>query len=308
MIISKSSIFGLWAVATLFFCTLTWLAVWMEFKITATPMPVLIRQKNCTIVEDENSLEYYQTKLRNGTCPTVPNGCFNRTAIQCLMLGTGNCKAREIWPPLWQKPCPIKPQCAIPRKTESIMRFRNAPLTSKTVFEWLNMYEPQSFERLEVISTLLQKVFDPVIKWSFQQSYSWPVGKSYTINNAIVCQDRLEYINCVMGEHLMLNNSNAFKVSIYPIKDAQKEEDSLVYMQKEMNFILNDGYGQQCICKLTDLIFKKIDKLKAMFSITTKSGKNCDICHKYKEDVYDKCLFNYNVYRYEGPCVLDVCK
>ena len=81
-----------------------------------------------------------------------------------------------------------------------------------------------------------------------------------------------------------------------------------MYMQKEMDFILNDGLGQQCICKLTDLIFNKINKLKAMFSIKTKSGKNCDICYDYKKDVYDKCIdFNYYS-EYKGPCILDVCK
>ena len=47
-----------------------------------------------------------------------------------------------------------------------------------------------------------------------------------------------------MGEHLMLkdNDNAAIKVSVYPIKDTQKDEDcSLVYMQKEMDSILNDA-------------------------------------------------------------------
>ena len=46
-----------------------------------------------------------------------------------------------------------------------------------------------------------------------------------------------------MGEHLMLkdNDNAAIKVSVYPTKDTQKDKDSLAYMQKEMDFILNDA-------------------------------------------------------------------
>lgn len=292
MKISKSTIFSLWLVATLFLCTLTWVAVYMEFKMTATPMPTVIRQKNCTIVEDQNSVEFYQTKFRNGTCPTVPNGCFNRTSTQCLMLGTGNCTAREIWPPMWQKPCPIKPQCPIPRKQESIMRFRNAPLTSKTVFEWLNMYEPQSLERLEVVTTLLEKVLYPVLKWSSHQQ----MANNYN-SYCTICKQKgtLDYINCVMGEHL-LDKKNTNKIFVYPVKDIT-DENSLQHMQKEMEFIINTDPADNC--NLDYLIFNKILKIKNMFSITTNSYKACQICPDYNKAAYDKCFVSS---QYSGPC------
>lgn len=299
MNISKSSIFSLWLVATLFLCTLTWFAVWMEFKITATPMPILKRQKNCTIVQDKNSVEFYQTKFRNGTCPTVPNGCFNRTATQCLMLGTGDCASRAIWPPMWQKPCPIKPQCKFPqRRKESIMRFRNAPLTSKTVFEWLNMYEPQSLERFEVITTLLQKVFYPVVKWSSHQKMA--------VDNVhcIICHQNntLEYLNCVMSEHLH-DDVNKAKVFIYPTKDLENDY-SLQHMQKEMEFITNSGATtKESICNLEYLIFKKMRRINNMFAITTKSNKVCKLCD-FKTNVYDQCQYGSIVYNSTGKCVL----
>lgn len=103
----------------------------------------------------------------DGKCPEVE--CVN---LKCIP--NPDCISKQ-WPQNHNK-CPTVERCdeinycserVCPEKKDrspnTIEQFFNGFIESRTVFEWLDMYPPNSKERLIVITTLLENVLD---KWA----------------------------------------------------------------------------------------------------------------------------------------------
>ena len=299
VITSPAFIVG-WLAATVGLCVVTWAMTDFLFKFKY-PASVLPEKEVCPVIEDQQSIEYFQTKI-DGSCP---GGCFTRTAVECAVNNNAECYPRENWNTMYPKPCPmnskLKEQCAIPRYGESIQRFRNSRLDKKTVFEWLNLYAPGTDKRFEVVTTLLLEAVDPVVEMSLfhnaQSGFYW--YRPYT-NNCTFCKDTYQYIECVMTNNLTGNAGTGTRsqrtITTYPKKNVNDPND-LLYMEKQIEWILRDGpkkkipehINQKQV--LYDVAFSKFELIQKAFNVKTQDGF-CNICTDYNNDWsgYDPCM------------------
>jgi hypothetical protein len=242
----------------------------------------------------------------NTTTPPVFNPCPAVTELPCPPLPTCQlvngmeCQPKLPTPPCYVpsapncQPCPVASTCICPTATtcpppspppeqpKSIELFTKGQRLSKTVSQWLNLYPPYSKNRLIVVTTLLDDMIEP---WALVGSIHRCTADSnngHFNTTCHICQDRYEYINCVMSANLI-------------------EEHTLSTMAKGNGWFNEDpeftpirGWLPQFVYHLwfdnkIDGIFSRyLQEINAM-TVRTTSGSPCRVCKDFNRSVYEKC-------------------
>ena len=108
---------------------------------------------------------------------------------------------------------------------------------SKTVSQWLNLYPPYSKNRLIVVTTLLDDMIEPwALVGSFHRCTADKDNDQFK-TTCRICQDRYEYIKCVMSSNLI-------------------EEHTLPTMAKGMGWFNGDTEFTQMRGWLPDFVYQ----------------------------------------------------
>lgn len=257
----------------------------------------------------KKSLKVGETKGRitglckvNGFCPAVP--C---KVMDCIPNPT--CKPRP-WPQTNNK-CPIyepcdpstcpEPNCSESRdrSANTIDRFFNGFIEQKSVFEWLDMYAPNSKERLQVVTTFLEHILDKWA-WAGHVHRCWHgnipgVGQVHRDTEICsFCNDRYRYIDCVMSEELASGSSRPLESvdDDFIFNSVSTKVAASVYMSPHVDLMALKGRpaSKHPFSIFLPIYFKKIDEIRNAFQVTTVSGKTCSICSDFNTTVYSRCM------------------
>jgi hypothetical protein len=160
--------------------------------------------------------------------------------------------------------------------------FLNGIRDTKTVAEWLNMYPPLSKSRLIVVTTLLDESIEPWALSGFVHRCSSSAANTAHNTTCSFCQDRYQYVQCVMSNHL--------------IPEPQTEAaDDKFYFRQGREFFQMRGWLPEIVYhywnpRELDNIFGKIESAIRLFTVKTDvAGKSCQVCTDFNRHVYDKC-------------------
>jgi len=153
---------------------------------------------------------------------------------------------------------------------------------SKTVSQWLNLYPPYSKNRLIVVTTLLDDMIEPwALVGSFHRCTADKDNDQFK-TTCRICQDRYEYIKCVMSSNLI-------------------EEHTLPTMAKGMGWFNGDTEFTQMRGWLPDFVYQlwsqaRIDGILARYqqeinvmTVRTTAGASCRVCKDFNRSVFEKC-------------------
>lgn len=225
----------------------------------------------------------------DGVCPAVVGCIENETS--CLPQPKVKC-IPQVWPTrhiCWQPttPCPPGscqvPECPTTTAPPPIEDFRTAIIETRPVFEWLNMYPPNSANRLEVITTLMSNTIEQfALNAYFHRCRDRWMDHIEPLYKTICsfCNDRYDYIRCVYSNELVGQVHDDEENYLSPIYWSE-----LGFMHADMvNIIYNDVSTEH----LT-YIFRRFEKMKRAFAVKTAKGGKCEVCTEYWRSVYDKC-------------------
>lgn len=247
----------------------------------------------------------------DGTTPPVFNPCPAVTELPCPPLPTCQLvNGMECQPKLPTPPCfvPAAPNCqtcppasscicptsatttcpplAPPSPAEqpkSIEIFTRGQRLSKTVSQWLNLYPPYSKNRLIVVTTLLDDMIEPwALVGSIHRCTAADSNNKQFNTTCHICQDRYEYIKCVMSANLI-------------------EEHTLSTMAKGNGWFNHDPEFTQMRGWLPQFVYhlwfdNKMDGIMSRYqqeinamTVRTTSGSPCRVCKDFNRSVYEKC-------------------
>ena len=247
------------------------------------------RGENTTIPSSKNeTLIVTGICPMNGTCPKLK--CRPPDNTSCIPQPKPPCSP-QIWPkrhlcrePV--KPCPKgtcpPPECPKQPQLPDIQSFRNSVIESKTVFEWINMFPPNSADRLEVVTTLLNVSIEPFATLGvFHRCTTLNLDRDMHKTVCAICTDRYEYIRCAVSNELtgqLHPNGNNYLTPIFWTPEMGQMHTTLI------NVIHQDHPTR----KLRP-IFDRIEDMIRTFAIKTKTGSTCAVCKDFKRTVYDTC-------------------
>jgi hypothetical protein len=154
---------------------------------------------------------------------------------------------------------------------------------SKTVSQWLNYYPPYSKNRLIVATTLLDDMIEP---WALVGSFHRCTADS---NNDIlkttcnICQDRYEYIKCVISSPLIEDNSLPTMAKSNGWFSLDTEFTSMRGWLPEFVY---HGWSRIHFDGIMARYQREIDTM----TVRTTSGKVCRVCTDFNHNVFDKCI------------------
>lgn len=134
--------------------------------------------------------------------PPEPEACLVPCQPQCTQ---ENCRK----PP--PSPCPyVKAQ---PTKKSSFFQLTEEQMMSKTVLEWVMTYPPNSYERLQVLTQLMEFGVERYVRQMSRRNCEKP----YKL--CTMCNDRFEYLKCAMRMRITANKlgyKETYKLSRIP--------------------------------------------------------------------------------------------
>nr|CAH0112521.1 unnamed protein product [Daphnia galeata] len=228
-------------------------------------------------------------------CPTVaPCPVITCKEMPCVPSSTPSCfttPAPRREPCLEAPPCPsgtcrVPPKCPTLRSAPPpIQVFLNSIRDTKTVSEWLNMYPPLSKSRLIVVTTLLDESIEPWALAGFvhrcNNSATLPVNTAHGTTCSF-CQDRYEYIKCVMSNHLIVEPQTEAAVDKSYFQDRE-----FTQMRGALPEIIYNYWRPQEL----NNIFLKMESTFSKFTVKTNvTGKSCRVCTDFNRHIYDKCF------------------
>ncbi len=168
--------------------------------------------------------------------------------------------------------------------------FHNSIRDTKTVSQWLNMYPPLSKSRLIVVTTLLDESIEPWALAGFVHrcknsaviSPAVPVNRAHNTTCSF-CQDRYDYVQCVMSNNLILEPQTEAAVDKSYFRDGKE----FFQMRGWLPEIIYNYWKTQEL----DNIFSKIEGAIRSFTVETDiPGKSCRVCTDFNRHIYDKCF------------------
>ena len=220
-------------------------------------------------------------------CPQYPT---------CQLTNGMECQPKLPPPPCYHLPAPVCPTCpsrppcicqstpcpALP-VSRPIDEFTRGQRMSKTVSQWLNYYPPYSKNRLIVATTLLDDMIEP---WALVGSFHRCTADS---NNDIlkttcnICQDRYEYIKCVISSPLIEDNSLPTMAKSNGWFSLDTEFTSMRGWLPEFVY---HGWSRIHFDGIMARYQREIDTM----TVRTTSGKVCRVCTDFNRNVFDKCI------------------
>ena len=220
-------------------------------------------------------------------CPQYPT---------CQVTNGMECQPKLPPPPCYNLPAPVCPTCpsrppcicqstpcpALP-VSRPIEEFTRGQRMSKTVSQWLNYYPPYSKNRLIVATTLLDDMIEP---WALVGSFHRCTADS---NNDIlkttcnICQDRYEYIKCVISSPLIEDNTLPTMAKSNGWFSLDTEFTSMRGWLPEFVY---HGWSRNMFDGIMARYQKEIDAM----TVRTTPGKICRVCTDFNRNVFDKCI------------------
>ena len=240
-----------------------------------------------------------------GTCPPV----FGCIGYGCRTQAPPTCIPFTTLPPAG---CPVpddvekcsddqcrKQVCPTPRPPPpSIQFFRNSPHDLLPVWRWLDMYPPYSWQRLEVVTTLLEESLEPWVSSTFairclkpDEKYE-PHQKDEPGKNVqcAICKDRYDYVKCVMSSNLFQDNQRT-RVVEYPTKrelDMAQRNVSQLLTQWDPVPLASPEWIKW------DHLNDKLVKVITSYNVRTNRTHWCRVCSDFPADGTGPRVF--------GPC------
>jgi hypothetical protein len=166
-----------------------------------------------------------------------------------------------------------------------IQVFRSAFYENQRVFDLINLYPPHSPNRLEVVTTLLYKTVEQfAMLGQFHRCESSLSNRPLHTTVCSFCNDRYEYIRCVM--------SNKLVGQFYPDEPPSANHLVPIFWETELGKIHDDlvaNVYKTCLPRNLDHIFDRIEKMIRPFSVRTASGEVCHVCKDFSKSIYDRC-------------------
>ena len=207
--------------------------------------------------------------------PSSRTSCWDSVATNCP---NGGCAPPE---------CPATNSLMTATSTEEppIQVFRTAFYENQRVFDLINLYPPHSPNRLEVVTTLLYKTVEQfAMLGQFHRCESSLSGRPVHTTVCSFCNDRYEYIRCVM--------SNKLVGQFYPDEPPSANHLVPIFWETELGQIHDDlvtNLYKTCLPRNLDYIFDRIEKMIRPFSVRTASGEVCRVCQDFSKSIYDRC-------------------
>ena len=231
----------------------------------------------------------------NDICPSScikdPDACISQSKPPCIP---------QVWPSrtsCWDSVATNCPNggCALPEcPTNSLVTatteppiqvFRSAFYENQRVFDLINLYPPHSPNRLEVVTTLLYKTVEQfAMLGQFHRCESSLSDRPLHTTVCSFCNDRYEYIRCVM--------SNKLVGQFYPDEPPSANHLVPIFWETELGKIHDDlvaNVYKTCLPRNLDYIFDRIEKMIRPYSVRTASGEVCHVCKDFSKSIYDRC-------------------
>nr|CAH0106370.1 unnamed protein product [Daphnia galeata] len=262
--------------------------------VTTTPNVIPIQQPIIPVVTTTttNVIPIQQPII---PCPPVVQIPCPQYPI-CQLNNGMECQPKLPPPPCYHLPAPVCPTCPSPPPcicpstpcpalpvSRPIDEFTRGQRMSKTVSQWLNFYPPYSKNRLIVATTLLDDMIEP---WALVGSFHRCMADS---NNDIltttcnICQDRYEYIKCVISSPLIEDNTPATMAKSNGWFNSDTEFTSMRGWLPEFVY---HGWSRNMFDGIMARYQKEIDAM----TVRTTSGKICRVCTDFNRNVFDKCF------------------
>ena len=237
--------------------------------------------------------------FEDGTCPTIdPNTCIENL-VDCVPQPKPPC-IPQIWPKRHACPdltlenCPYRSrtsgywECPISRTQRPIQHFRSSMIYSIPVVDLFSMYPPNSANRLEVVTTLLSKSIEPLAKFGFFQ----PCDKYKLDKTCSFCNDRYEYIRCVMANTIQepLNPSRTVLKPFLEVPQSGTVSELDIIAKDLVNIVMRKTAASNL-----DYIFERIEEIIETLAVRTMSDtmSQCRICKDFNRNIYNECFVEY---------------
>ena len=256
------------------------------------------------IATNNTVIDHHADVIITGICPVndiCPSSCI-KDPDACISQSKPPC-VPQVWPSsrtsCWDSVatnCPnggcAPPECptnslmtATSTEQPSIQVFRTAFYENQRVFDLINLYPPHSPNRLEVVTTLLYKTVEQfAMLGQFHRCESSLSGRPLHTTVCSFCNDRYEYVRCVM--------SNQLVGQFHPDEPPSANHLVPIFWETELGQIHDDlvtNLYKTCLPRNLDYIFDRIEKMIRPFSVRTASGEVCRVCQDFSKTIYDRC-------------------
>lgn len=157
-------------------------------------------------------------------------------------------------------------------------------LRSKTVIEWIKMYPVNSYDRLRVVTRLLNLSVEEYIRVYAKRNCA--DGYAKKIGLCTFCQDRYDYLRCVMSRNVTKNKlgyKTAYRLS--PVPNG--------YWSLQENFAYAAYYETRGYKGfIYDELYDDIRLIAEAFWVVTEEGEECRVCADLDPGAHTKCLVN----------------
>lgn len=242
-------------------------------------MTTLNVSKCITINPDRPLLQANQTCIPQPKPPCIPQLWPNVTSCRPVIRANHPgrrekcCSDESCYKP--SKPGDSKVEtCEYPicPKVEStkftIEDFRNSPfLDAHSWFYWLNLFKKYSPERLEVVTTLMERTVEELNRATMShrcKTYHYG-GYKYAQESCQICKNRYDYIECVMNNELENPVVPELKVELFSLDELKRLERSVVKVVY--------GFDTKDIDEMNPF-YERFERLQNASKVKTKDGKN----------------------------------
>lgn len=240
----------------------------------------------------------------NPNMPIMSTTCKPQTPAPCKK---DTWPARMICPPVTYPPgcqhppssnnCP-PPTCP-PLKTSNVdiqSDFRDvAFLETKSWSEWIGMFPPNSSERLEVVTTLLDETLEKLVRVGFVHPCERSGYNTWYKDVCYLCPDRYEYIRCVMSQDILVNPSSA-KVRLYTSQELDGVEALFTEAVYNADSYRNDRYKFMAYFNLVASL-RDESSIEYVDPEDRRKTKSCQMCKENFGAAYLQCVYLYNNYK-----------